>query len=130
MTNWEHYNKEIKEIIENGSLLAITDNEPKMCSKTRCSNCDFDNENLCRGRIKEWLNAEHCEFKKGELVEVSIDGTDWVLRYFCRIEENLDNEKFLTFAWGYTSEETETLTKWKYCRKYGTLGGLINDGNN
>lgn len=88
------------------------------------------NREFHKKRIFEWLNEEYvepCQFKKDELVEVSDDGIEWYLRYFYRIDETRTNRKFLTSACGKTSKEIDLVTGWKYCRKYGTLGGLVKE---
>lgn len=62
-----------------------------------------------------------CPFEKDELVEVSDDGINWFLRYFVRMKGG----KYACTESGYTSKESDFILSWAFCRKYGTLGGLV-----
>lgn len=125
MTNREKFKEEILDIVVNGENLAVDKRtlEPCACSRIECRNCIVKEAN-CRKMIKEWANSEYvdpCEFKPGELVEVSYYGKDWRLRYFSHKEDG----RFYCYASGPTSKEAPL--GWNYCRKYGTLGGLVKE---
>lgn len=61
-----------------------------------------------------------CQFKKGEIVEVSEDNIYWRLCTFSR----LTDDRIFKYA---TKEEgpDECEWIWPHCQKYGTLGGLV-----
>lgn len=73
----------------------------------------------------EEFYVKPCPFEKDELVEVSHDGDVWSLRHFSHIDETVVNGKYRAFAWGSNSKITDCTHGWDFCRKYGTLGGLM-----
>lgn len=132
MTNKEYFKEQILEITCIGDVVAVDEKgNPYCCHGTRrCNDCIFSKEqDSCKDLRKKWFNAEyveHCPFEKDELVEVSDDGIDWKLRYFSSIKNGI--------CWAYirgeTSKENGGATWWRYCQKYGTLGGLVKGADN
>ena len=125
MTNREFYKEQILDIACNGSVIAMDKetNELCSCSIMDCDNCLFGG-NDCNTKVREWCNAEYiepCPFKDGELVEVSDNGVNWTLRYFSHINNNM-TYKYLVHKDGL--KNSNEIDGWKYCQKYGTLGGL------
>lgn len=126
MTNKEFYKEQILDIVCNGDRFAFNKDTNELCAcgySMSCRNCLF-NDGTCGKMTKEWCNAEYVEpypFKEGELVEVSDNGTIWCLRYFSHIGKNMEY-KYYTYD---TQKKIGDGTCWKYCRKYGTLGGLV-----
>lgn len=121
MTNKGHFKEEIFEIACSGDTVAVDLNgQPCCCGETRCWNCLFDKDSRqCSELLAEWLNSEYvepCEFEKDELVEVSDDEWYWYLEYFVEFTEGMYKAR--------VHKEDEMISGWKYCRKYGTLGGL------
>lgn len=128
MTNREFYKEQILDIVCEGANFAVskTDNTICSCSDLGCENCKFDCG--CTRALKQWCNAEYtepCEFEKDELVEVSNDERDWRFRYFSHKKDG----KYYCFVDGLTSGKANNICigYWKYCRKYGTLGGLVKE---
>lgn len=139
MTNKEIFKEKICELACEGKEIAINKNTntPCDCNEIICTKCTLQKNCLWKSHtvaVREWCNAEyeeHCDFKKDELVEVSSDGVNWSLRYFSNMTRNKKGEKeFLTFVNGQNSNETGATWPWKYCRKYGKLGGLVKEENN
>lgn len=132
MTNKEFYKDQITDISCNGIGFGVnkTTGEILPCSHIRCSKCVFINREDpfgCDKNKQKWANQKYketCPFEKDELVEVSEDGVNWQLRHFSHIDEK---GIFAMFINGKTSKETNSKSLWKYCRKYGTLGGLIDE---
>lgn len=130
MTNKEFYKEQILDLACQHKIIAFDVRTDKVCAccEINCHNCLFedDNEN-CNANIEKWGNAEYvepCPFKKDELVEVSDNGTCWCLRYF---SHKTDGGRYCAYYDGKKSSETKDATHWKYCRKYGTLGGLVKE---
>lgn len=128
MTNREKFKEEICDIAINGERLAVDREtlEPCACSHIEwCRDC-IANGIKCNDVIKEWANSEYvepCHFEDNELVEVSDNGEDWKLRYFSHQE----NGRVYCYVSGYTNKEAIGTCSWNYCRKYGTLGGLVKE---
>lgn len=72
---------------------------------------------------------EYCEFEKDELVEVSSDGKGWKIRHFAGMSPNADYP-YSVYDAGDTSTDYKFKVCYRYCRKYGTLGGLIKEQAN
>lgn len=130
MTNKEFFKEQIWELACDDERIAVDrrTNKPCRCAEMKCEDCALECHEIshCEA-LNKWGNAEHVEpysFKKDELVEVSLDGTDWYIRHFSHIDENGFNGRFLVFNYGRNSETEERTSSWRYCRKYGTLGGL------
>ncbi len=133
MTNREKFKEEILDIACKGLQLGVkTTGEPIACGDLACEDCICENcicENCNSKKIEEWANSEYvepCPFERDELVEVSDDGQIWELRYFSHKEK----ERFYFYESGHTSRETNKVVPWIYCRKYGTLGGLVKENEN
>lgn len=133
MTNREFYAEQILDIYCSGNTVAVDKktNKPCQCRDMLCANCAVkdNNHDSCRPRFAEWCNAEYvepCPFDKDELVEVSENGCSWRLRYFAYQKDG----KFYCWEGGMKSTETKGVCDWGYCRKYGTLGGLIKEDEN
>lgn len=127
MTNKEFYKEQIFEIACSGNRIG-TNEEGHLCEcdcDLLCTYCSFFEAGTpCRDKFREWLDKEYiCPFEKDELVEVSDDEKRWSLRHFSHIKNGI----YYTYANGLTSKQTESTILWAYCRKYGTLGGLLND---
>lgn len=124
MKNKEMYKDEILAIACRGEQLAVKNNgTPHSCLKLACDECIGGMVGNCRDAIYAWCEEEYvepCPFETDELVEVSADNINWLLRHFSHIEDGI----FYTYSSGHTSKETLITTGWAYCRKYGTLGGI------
>lgn len=130
MTNREFYKEQILNIACTGSCVCFNKktNKPDACNNTPCENCLFQDIGYCDERLNEWANEEHveielCEFEKDELVEVSDNEINWSLRYFSHKEGGA----YYCFVNGYKSTDDASVNVWNYCRKYGTLGGLVKE---
>lgn len=137
MTNREFYKEQILDIVCKGNGFGLHKDTNELCSCEKmgtCNSCAFHGDWGCRERTEEWCNAEYiepCKFEKDELVEVSNNGIEWYLRRFSHIEvDEYKNKLFRTYINGYTSKQTDHLVSWKYCQKYGTLGGLVKEEEN
>lgn len=122
MKNKEFYKEQIFEVACKGERIAIDKetNTPCICSKLGCYNCKLGKYDNCTDMFAIWCNEEYvepCPFEEGELVEVSDNEEHWYLQYFDKFESG----RYVTHA-GKTSERHSS---WVYCRKYGTLGGLV-----
>lgn len=133
MTNKEFYKEQILDLACKGKGIAIDVMTNKLCDcvSISCRNCLFSNKRdgceVCR---EKWSNAEYldtCPFEKDELVEVSDNGTCWNLRHF---SHKRDDGEYCTYHDGKKSSDTQHVTVWRYCRKYGTLGGLVKEQKN
>lgn len=127
MTNREKFKDYILNVAFLQDSIAVDKKtlEPCTCSDIVCSDC-IAYEGHCRNTILEWAESEYvepCPFEKDELVEVSDDGKQWVLRYFSHQE----GRYVYCYEFGFTSKEISEICTWKYCRKYGTLGGLVKE---
>lgn len=127
MTIAEKNKEKIFEIACAGKSIAIS-KEGKIieCANGVCPNCIGYLKN-CNNIISDYLKQEYCEFKIDELVEVSNNGTEWALRHFGDMSSNDGDYPYRVYPCGYTSKECKVKISYKYCRKYGTLGGLIKD---
>lgn len=124
MTNKGHFKEEIFEIACEGDTVAVDKetNKPRKCSETSCVLCALFNKTdlKCVNALAGWLEEEHKEpdpFEEGELVEVSDDRESWYLEYFVKFTEGMYETR--------EYKEDEMTSKWIYCQKYGTLGGLV-----
>lgn len=132
MTNKEHFKEEIFEIACEGDSIAVDKrtNKPCGCGGIGCSGCALANKiGSCRDALVKWLDEEYkepCPFEKDELVEVSYNGKNWCLRYF----SHKDNNEYCVFPMGAKSSEKFETVYYQYCRKYGTLGGLVKGEQN
>lgn len=122
MTNKGHFKEEIFEIACSGRHIAVDKktNKPCSCKDISCDDCALRKGDMkCRDVFVEWLNAEYkepCQFEEGELVEVSDDKECWILGYFAKFEGMYEIRE---------RKEDKMTSKWIYCQKYGTLGGLV-----
>lgn len=128
MKNKYKFKEKIFEICCGGDLIAVErgTNVPSPCRETKCENCKFRNRE-CQSAFAEWCNEEYiepCEFEKDELVEVSDDCQNWKIRHFAGMNSDRDYP-YSAYNYGFTSVESTSETKYKYCKKYGTIGGLI-----
>lgn len=128
MTNREFFKEQILDLVCKGKSLAfdVMTNKVCDCHDTSCHNCLFSrNSEGCVNGIEKWSNAEYvepCPFERDELVEVSGDKKLWNLRYF---SHKTADGGYYAYCGGKKSSETKDATRWNYCRKYGTLGGLV-----
>lgn len=135
MKNIEKYNDKIIDLALSGKRLGINKRTlvPCDCDGINCHNCAaFGSESSCETYRREWADAEYkepCPFEKDEIVEVSDDGLDWRIRYF---DSMSDNEEFpyIIYCYGYSSKDKFGTSLYKYCRKYGTLTGLVKEQSN
>lgn len=133
MTNREFYKERILEIAYSGNRVAISKNG-ELCacdSLFACKNCALLGDAMgCKNNFQKWLNEEHvepCPFEKDELVEVSDDKHNWTLRHFAGMVDDAEYS-FAVYIRGNTSKEVGCDTAvYRYCRKYGTLGGLTQE---
>lgn len=131
MTNREYYKEQIFDLACSRRYIAFNKETNTLCccSDISCTDCLFNAaRNCCDIAFKNWLNAEHvepCPFEEGELVEVSDDGNNWLLRYFSHIDKDCSKYKYITYIDGF--KENKYTTSWLHCRKYGTLGGLVKE---
>lgn len=132
MTNREFYKEQILDIACKGKNIGFDTRTNKLCACEElddCHNCLFcaKYSNNCEVRVEEWCNEEHaesCPFEDGELVEVSNDEVNWRLRYFSHMDKNSNIiGNFVTYDIGM--KDPMFKSHWEYCRKYGTLGGLV-----
>lgn len=130
MTNREFYKEQILNIVCDGAAFAVskTDNTICRCNDLECENCEFHDAKSCNCNraLRQWCNAEHtepCEFELDELVEVSDNEINWSLRHFSQKLDNL----YYCFVNGYDSTDNKYGHAWNFCRKYGTLGGLVKE---
>ena len=131
MKNKEHYAKEILEILrerEEIAGVAVVNGKPERCAVTPCSGCDFCYEDLCGEALKKWMEKDYSEkehekqkiqpevkkLKQDDRVLVSIDGNNWIKRYFAKY----DSEKELVYAYinGATSWSAGGYNQWKYAK--------------
>lgn len=123
MTNKEHFKEEIFEVACSGTHIAVDKktNKPYSCKDISCDDCAFRKGDMkCKDAFLKWLEEEYvepCPFEKGELVEVSDDREFWYLEYF----DEFTRGRYITRE----SKMSECTSAWKYCQKYGTLGGLV-----
>lgn len=135
MKNKEFFKEEIFDLACEAKIIAVDKrtNTPCDCASLDCANCAFYKKCMeisYSKSLHDWCNEEHeepCPFEKDELVEVSITGKDWCLRHFSHINEE-GCYKFSAFDSGLNSENTKQTSRWKYCQKYGTLGGFVKGG--
>ncbi len=128
MTNREFYAEQILDIACQRRLFGVDKktNNPYACRAMVCGDCTFYGKPDCAKQFTEWCNSEYiepCPFEKDELVEVSDDGKEWHLRFFSHIENGVYHTVFAF----HKSNETPRTTKWGFCQKYGTLGGLVKE---
>lgn len=127
MTNKIFFKEEIFEVACGGTHIAVDKktNKPRSCKDISCSDCALRKDDTkCKDAFLEWLNTEYgepCPFEIDELVEVSDDGKNWYLRHFSHKEK----DKCYVFTNGAKSNENHRAVDYPYCRKYGTLGGLV-----
>lgn len=124
MTNKEFYRDKIFEIACEGHSIAVVNGKPEECENIQCGRCDFFREIDCEKLLKEWLEEEHEEpriqpevkkLKKDDRVLVSIDGNNWIKRYFAKY----DSEKELVYTYndGMTSWTSGGLaSRWTYAK--------------
>lgn len=124
MTIAEKNKDKIWEIACNGKSIAISkEGEIIECANGVCPNC-IGYQQHCDTIISNYLKQEYCPFEKDELVEVSNDGMEWRLRYFSHM---CYDGMFECYINQLTSTAESRTTHWRYCRKYGTLGGLVKE---
>lgn len=132
MTNKEYYKEQILDLACEGVSIAFDKQTNTLCNCRNicCANCLFSNNTgtSCNDMFKKWLSSEYiepCPFENGELVEVSDTGNYWRLRYFSNFSTDVGAERrYVTYLAGAKSG---AVTSWRYCRKYGTLGGLVKE---
>lgn len=125
MKNKEFYKEKIFEIACEHSKVAVVNGEPANCrSLNGCTSCDFYiSEVRCKDGFKDWLEKEHEEqknqpevkkLKKDDRVLVSMDGNNWIKRYFAKY----DSEKELVYTYndGMTSWTSGGASKWMYAK--------------
>lgn len=128
MTNREFYKEQILDLACQSKSIAfdVRTNKISYCHDTSCDNClFFNNIESCTVSIEKWSNAEYvepCPFEKDELVEVSDNERLWNLRYF----SHKTDDGYCAYRYRNGSEK-DGVYKWRYCRKYGTLGGLVKE---
>lgn len=60
MNNYEHYQKEIIEILETGVNVGIKHNKPANCESLSCFACDLHNlKASCKSNFAKWLKEEY-----------------------------------------------------------------------
>lgn len=128
MTIAEKNKEKIFEIAKDGDKVAVSKTgEIISCFSLSCNNCIGEaHKGLCMGTIKEYLNKEFCTFKEDDLVEVSDNLQDWKIRRFACMT-NDETHPYRVYDFGFTSKETAGTSGYKYCRKYGALGGLVKE---
>lgn len=133
MTNKEYYKEQILDLACEGvGAIAYNKQTNTLCNchDIGCVHCLFSNNTgtSCNDMFKKWLRSEYiepCPFENGELVEVSDGGNLWHLRYFSHFRVNVDAERrYVAYLAGAKSGAA---TSWRYCRKYGSLGGLVKE---
>lgn len=102
MTNleWLLQDKELlKEALSN--RFGVSNGKIHKCRNIRCANCDFDdissiNHRECAELRKEWLEAEHVLYNKGDIILTKHGTLLFVIKevgkyvYACTHEKNLD----------------------------------------
>lgn len=137
MTNWDKFTNELNELVVEYDKIAVVDGKPCRCLDiTKCAECDLlhmEGPESCERKLLKWFKeeyVEHCSFKEDELVEVSNNGIYWELRYFSCMRNN----KYVCFPNQRHSNNIKpggvAFTSWNYCRKYGTLSGLVKEQKN
>lgn len=76
MTNREKYEKEILDIVCEGSDVAVKNGVPCKCNKITCRECDFDNTAVCLNNRVKWFKAEYVE--PVDWSKVPVDTPIWV----------------------------------------------------
>lgn len=126
----EKFKDEMFEIAKSGGRVAVTKaGKITSCYDLPCRQCIGGSvDGPCNEVIREYLNKEYCEckFERDELVEVSDNGREWQIRHFAGMNDDRDFP-YLTYDGGYTSEAGNYRTMYKYCQKYGTIGGLVKE---
>ena len=83
MTNFEYYEAEILEIINNGNSLGVCKGKPVRCTSIECSECISSDGSGCDKGIYNWLYAEHKEqpkLTKKERQFCDLVETGWIVR--------------------------------------------------
>lgn len=62
-TNFEFYNGEIMEIVEQKKGIAVVNNRPIICDNTLCNICELKCD-FCEWRFIQWLLKDHIELPK------------------------------------------------------------------
>lgn len=82
MKNFEFWEKEIREICDNGNSCGLVKGKPVSCDDIMCSQCDLGDVN-CDGQFVSWLYKEHVEKPKiDKRTKMFFDAieTGWVAR--------------------------------------------------
>lgn len=131
MTIAEQNKDKLYEIAKSGNKVAVTVcGKIQTCRETPCNICIAGCvDESCGPVIRQYLSREaYCEFEQDELVEVSDNGTEWRIRHFADINAHSDEYSYHVYDAGFTSKDPRAQkVPYKYCRKYGTLGGLVKE---
>ena len=130
MTNYEHYEKEIVNIVRLGRMVAVERETGKVtsCNRIECHECKFYDLKDCDTSVFAWANEEYIEpgidWSKVPVdtpILVSDDGKCWFREYFACYK----SETRKVFAWkdGCTSWSVDDgsqviarRTPWKYAK--------------
>lgn len=108
MTNFEKFEKELIEIDNSNSIVAISKKtgKPCNCAKLSCMDCLFNPECNETDRMK-WAMSEYkpivdwVKVEDNTLVRVKQEYGDWLYRHFCYARYDIEEEKFHYYAYPY-----------------------------
>ena len=121
MTNREKYEKEILDIVCEGSDVAVKNGVPCKCNKITCRECDFDNTAVCLNNRVKWFKSEYVE-PPVDWYKVTIDtpilvrdskNDKWAKRYFAKYEGGK--------VWAYNNGTTSWTNNGICCWTFGKL---------
>ena len=126
MTNKEKYGKEILELAIDEGVLALKNEEPALCAKIKCEDCDYGKSDSCGGseyKFREWLNSEYVE-PPVDWSKVAVDTPilvrgyeeeSWKKRHFAKYENGI------VYAWSagstsWSARMSNDITDWKFAK--------------
>ncbi len=121
MTNREKYEKEILDIVCEGSDVAVKNGVPCKCNKITCRECDFDNTAVCLNNRVKWFKSEYVE-PPVDWLKVPIDtpilvrdseNEKWIKRHFAKYEGGK--------VWAYRNGTTSWTNNGIYCWTFEKL---------
>lgn len=126
MTNFEHYEQNIKDfLLEHGhTTFAVIDKAFVVCDyNVPCAKCKLfgtiEHGNYCNR--KKWLNTEYnpysipADTQVDTKVLVSNDGEEWFKRHFSHFFQG-DPKPYVCFESGSSSWNARGFYHWQYCK--------------
>lgn len=128
MTNFEKYKDEIQELAKQDNLAFDNEGKLRSCRGFLCSDCMLNEESCYKIEdVFNWLFDEYIEqtielpddTKIDTPIMVSMDGKDWVKRYFAGFADYEGERRAKAYRYGATSWSTldeGTVDYWKYAK--------------